>query len=161
VPNLDLVGKAEDIPAPDGSFDSVVCTQTLVDIFEPKIGFSEMARVLKRGGHLLLTTPFILDRSDDDHQYWHPTDFALRRLAEEAGLEPVVLEGCGGYHSAIFQLRARYLIRKYHLMDRWFSRGVSFLFKKWGSFAIWRDSRMSADLKKRYTDNWILVAKKK
>jgi SAM-dependent methyltransferase len=161
VPNLDLVGQAENIPASDRSFDSVVCTQTLVDIFEPAVGFREMARVLKPGGHLLLTTPFILDRSDDDHQYWHPTDYALRRLAEEAGLKPIVLEGCGGYHSAMFQLRARYLIKRYKLMDRWFSRGASFVFKMFGKMAIYRDSRMPLDMKKRYTDNWILVAQKK
>jgi SAM-dependent methyltransferase len=160
VPNLDLIGSAEDIPAPNESFDSVVCTQTLIDFFDPPAAFTEMARVLKPGGYLLLTTPFILARSDDKNQYWHPTDYALRRLAIEAGLEPILIEGCGGYHSAIFQLRTRYLIRRYKLMDQWYSRAVSFVFKLFGSIAIWRDARLPQHIKEFATDNWIMVAQK-
>jgi SAM-dependent methyltransferase len=160
LPHIDVVGVAEDMPFPEASFDSVVCTQTLVDIFEPMKAFKEFSRVLKPNGHLLLTTPFLLDRQDSPYQNWHPTDNALRKLCTENGLEVSVLEGCGGYHSAMFQLRSRYFIRKYKLKDYWFSRGISFIFRVFGTIAIYRDEHGDAEMRKHYTDNWFLLAKK-
>jgi SAM-dependent methyltransferase len=157
---MDLIGYAEAIPAEAASFDAIVCTQTLVDIFEPVKAFKEFDRVLKHGGHLLLTTPFLLDRQDSEHQSWHPTDHALRRLCEENHFKVLVLEGCGGFYSAMFQLVSRYLLRRYRLKQSAVSRVYSALFASVGRLSIWLDGRQSAEMKKHYTDNWILVAKK-
>ncbi len=44
---------AEEIPAPDHSFDTVVCTYTLCTIAEPLVALREMRRVLKPQGRLL------------------------------------------------------------------------------------------------------------
>ena len=44
---------AEQIPAPDASYDTVVCTFTLCTIPDPVTALREMRRVLKTGGKLL------------------------------------------------------------------------------------------------------------
>ena len=51
---VDIVGKAENIPVPDKSFDSILCTQVLGDIYELQKAFKEFNRVLKAGGILHL-----------------------------------------------------------------------------------------------------------
>lgn len=52
--NVNLLSlSAEDIPAADGSFDTVVCTYTLCSIDRPEHALREMRRVLKPSGQLL------------------------------------------------------------------------------------------------------------
>ena len=46
-------GAGEDIPFPDGSFDTVVCTYTLCSVDDPARVMAEMRRVLAPGGRLL------------------------------------------------------------------------------------------------------------
>ena len=45
---------AESLPFDDGSFDTVVCTLTLCSVADDRRAATEMARVLRRGGKLIL-----------------------------------------------------------------------------------------------------------
>jgi ubiquinone/menaquinone biosynthesis C-methylase UbiE len=47
-------GDAQDLPFPDGAFDTVVCTLSLCNIPDDRKAVAEMKRVLKPGGRLLL-----------------------------------------------------------------------------------------------------------
>ena len=47
-------GDAHDLPFDDESFDSVVCTYSLCQIPDPHIAVTEMKRVLRPGGELIL-----------------------------------------------------------------------------------------------------------
>ncbi len=53
---VELMGlSAEKLPAPDASFDTVVCTYTLCTIPDPVAALAEMRRVLVPGGKLLFS----------------------------------------------------------------------------------------------------------
>lgn len=47
----------QDIPHEDASFDTVISCETVEHVPDPKLAIRELARVLKPGGRLLLTTP--------------------------------------------------------------------------------------------------------
>ncbi|RPI57166.1 MAG: methyltransferase domain-containing protein [Acidobacteria bacterium] len=47
----------EPLPAPDGAYDAVVSTEVIEHLENPRAVFRELGRVLRPGGHLLLTTP--------------------------------------------------------------------------------------------------------
>jgi SAM-dependent methyltransferase len=91
-----LVGAGEGIPILSDSCDLVVLTEVLEHCNRPKEVLSEIARVLKPGGHCVGTVP----------QYWHvhgwPSDYfrytmhGLEFLASEAGLEVVRMDPKGG-----------------------------------------------------------------
>jgi SAM-dependent methyltransferase len=49
-------GNLEALPFPDGEFDLVLCTQVIEHLLEPERGAAELARVLRPGGRLVLTT---------------------------------------------------------------------------------------------------------
>lgn len=55
---IDLVCDITAIPEPDGSFDAILCSEVLGHIPEPTKALDEFARLLKRGGILILTAPF-------------------------------------------------------------------------------------------------------
>ena len=74
------------IPVDDGSFDLVLSTQVLEHVAEPAHYVAECFRVLKPGGHLLLTTHGLLMGEHGcpyDFQRW--TADGLRLLLERAG----------------------------------------------------------------------------
>jgi SAM-dependent methyltransferase len=57
--NVDIVSDISAIPEPDGSFDAVICTEVLEHLPEPVLALREFSRLMRSGGHLILTAPFI------------------------------------------------------------------------------------------------------
>ncbi len=55
---IDLVSDITAIPAPDGSFDAVLCSEVLEHVPDPTLALDEFSRLLKVGGLLILTAPF-------------------------------------------------------------------------------------------------------
>ncbi len=55
---LDIVSDITSIPEPDESFDAVMCIEVFEHLPEPVKAIKEFARLLKPGGHLIITAPF-------------------------------------------------------------------------------------------------------
>ena len=55
---VDLVSDITAIPAPDASFDAILCSEVLEHVPEPTHALDEFARLLKPGGVVILTAPF-------------------------------------------------------------------------------------------------------
>lgn len=56
---IDIVSDIVDIPVGDASFDAVLCTEVLEHVSDPIAALRELARVLKPGGTLIVTAPFV------------------------------------------------------------------------------------------------------
>jgi len=74
-------------PFPNDQFDSILCNQVLEHVFEPNQFLSEIARVLKKDGMLLLTIPFVWDEHEKPHDYARYTTFGLSYLLNKHGFE--------------------------------------------------------------------------
>lgn len=57
------------IPYADASFDNVITNQVLEHVFEPDEFLSEIHRVLKPGGGILVTVPFVWDEHEQPFDY--------------------------------------------------------------------------------------------
>jgi len=55
---IDLVSDITAIPAPDQSFDLVLCTEVLEHVPDPLAALREFSRLLRPGGCMVLTAPF-------------------------------------------------------------------------------------------------------
>jgi SAM-dependent methyltransferase len=74
----DLV-TGEFLPFPDESFDLLICTEAFHFIRDPASGIAEMYRVLRPGGTLIMTVPFVweYERETYEHRYTGPELAAL------------------------------------------------------------------------------------
>lgn len=97
-PVVDVVADLTAVPLPfdDAAFDTVVLSDVLEHIPTPGALLADVARVLRPGGTLLLNVPFLYGVHEAPHDFHRYTEFALRRMAQEAGLEVVELSPLGG-----------------------------------------------------------------
>lgn len=158
--NVDAVGRIEAIPFTDKTFDSILCTQVLGDVYELERAFKEIYRVLKPNGVALITESLFDPLHSEPNDFWRFTEHSLRRLATSAGLTVEVLERRGGYHSVMAQLRARYWVERLDAHRRWFARPLSFILKIIGTIARRRDSGDQSQAARLFTHGYLLIARK-
>lgn len=103
-PMVDLVASAADLPFPPDHFDVVVTAEMLEHDPSFWLSIPEMARVLKPGGHLILTTRGIgFPYHEYPGDYWRFTQDSIRLLVDTAGL--VILDVQDDWypgHSGVF-----------------------------------------------------------
>lgn len=129
------VASATELPFEDASFDTVVCWEVLEHIpvnTEPQ-AFDEIARVLRPGGRLYLSTPHAsLTARAFDPAWWltghrHYTLLDLERLAKGANLLVDLLEVRGGplLIAAILNLYiAKWVFRRRPFFEQYVNRRV-------------------------------------
>ncbi len=65
--------------------DVVICEQVLEHVTDPLRAAATLREVCRPGGHLIVSTPFLLRVHNQPGDYWRFTVPALRRLLENAG----------------------------------------------------------------------------
>jgi ubiquinone/menaquinone biosynthesis C-methylase UbiE len=63
----------EALPFANHSFDVVLATEVLEHIPRPELAVAEMVRVLRPGGSVLITTPFIYPVHEAPYDFWRFT----------------------------------------------------------------------------------------
>lgn len=101
----------EAFPFEDMSFDCVLCNQVLEHVFNPETFLSEIRRVLKPGGRLILTVPFVWDEHEQPWDYARYTTFGLKSLLQKTGLEVIEQRKINANIGALFQLVNAYLYK--------------------------------------------------
>jgi len=96
-PHLDVVGFADVLPFASDTFDSILCTEVLEHVTDAERAASELFRVLRPGGHLLATVPYLYPTHEAPHDFRRLTHFGLRSLLERHGFEVVSVEAKGGF----------------------------------------------------------------
>jgi SAM-dependent methyltransferase len=93
-PEIDLaVDLNKTSPFQDGSFDLVVLANVIEHVYEHRPLMKQCAGLLKPGGRILVTVPFLLKLHQEPVDYQRYTRHALIKLAEETGLEVEQLDG--------------------------------------------------------------------
>ena len=96
--SIDIAPRGEDQPTwigdlmhmsevPDVRFDTVVCNQVLEHVRSPLRALSEMHRVLKPGGVLILSAPLLSRRHELPYDFFRYTQEGLTALLQDVGYE--------------------------------------------------------------------------
>lgn len=96
-------------PFASGQFDAILCNQVLEHVFEPDVFLREVHRVLRPGGRLLLTIPFVWDEHEQPWDYARYSSFGLKALLARHGFSVVEQIKLGADASTLFQLANCYL----------------------------------------------------
>lgn len=98
-------------PFVDADFDSILCNQVLEHVFNPEEFLGEINRVLKPGGKLLLTVPFVWDEHEQPFDYARYSSFGLHALLEKQGFKILQHKKLAADASILFQLVNAYLYK--------------------------------------------------
>jgi len=93
---IDVIGDIQRMGFKDSSFDTVFCSQVLEHLPEPQKAISELYRILRKNGHLILSTPHMTYLHNEPHDYYRYTKHGLNFMLGKTGFETVLIEPNGG-----------------------------------------------------------------
>lgn len=108
----DFFYDGSEFPFPEDEFNSIVVNQVFEHVFNPNIFLSEVNRVLKIDGILLISVPFLWDEHEQPYDFARYSSFGLISLLENHGF--VVIERRKSVNDirVVFQLLNSYLYKK-------------------------------------------------
>ena len=80
---VDVVGSVYELPFKDNEFEIVLCMVVMEHLENPQKAIKEMHRVLKPGGKILVSVPFMFPMHDTPNDFWRFTKYGLRMLFED------------------------------------------------------------------------------
>lgn len=116
---LDIVSDITAIPEADASFDAVLCTEVFEHVPDPIGALRELARLLRPGGLLILTAPFV---SNTHYSPYHFCTGFSRYFYEKHLAELGMVVECVEPNGSFFAVLAQELRRVTWVADRYCGR---------------------------------------
>jgi SAM-dependent methyltransferase len=96
LPGVDVVAMADELPFAAGTFDTVLATEVLEHVTDAEQAAAEIARVLRAGGHALVTVPYLYPTHEEPFDFLRFTHYGLLGLLRRHGFEVLSLDAKGG-----------------------------------------------------------------
>lgn len=100
----DYTWDGNNIPFENNSYDVILATEVLEHCPNPTSIISEMYRVLKKDGIILITVPFLWPLHEVPYDEYRYTPFALKRIFKDAGFQNITINAGGGWNASLAQM---------------------------------------------------------
>lgn len=145
----DLLCDSTNIALADNSFDTVLSTQVIEHVEEPQKLCDEAFRLLKSGGHFILSGPMYWHLHEEPFDFYRFTIYGFRYMLERSGFDIIEIIPCGGKWAFCG------LVTVHTIEGTWlFRRPVVWLINR---FFSWMDDR---NKEYRNTSNYVVIAQK-
>lgn len=104
----DVVCDAQRLPFPKATFDVLVAFELMEHIPDTSRFLEEASRVIKGGGHIVVSVPFLFG-VHDHHDFYRFTTQGLEQVFARHGLRVVAMERSGGIFFTIVMLLIEFL----------------------------------------------------
>ena len=94
---LDVIGRLEELPFPNGSFDHVLSIVVLEHTPQPDRVIEEFRRVLRPGGMVHLVVPHMWEEHQRPYDFFRFTSSGIRYLLEGSGIRIRKIHPVGGF----------------------------------------------------------------
>jgi SAM-dependent methyltransferase len=112
---VDVYYDGKHLPFETNHFDSVLATEVFEHLFNLDEILQELKRVLKPGGKMLITCPFLWPEHEQPWDFARYSSFGIKALLERHGFQVVVQEKTGNYLLCVHQLIVLYI---YYLIPK-------------------------------------------
>ncbi|MDQ3190813.1 MAG: class I SAM-dependent methyltransferase [Bacteroidota bacterium] len=92
------------MPFEGNSFECAFATEVLEHCPHPEIVLKETIRVLKPGGLIFFTVPFLWPLHEVPHDEYRYTPFSLARHLKQSGFIDIEIKALGGWHASMAQM---------------------------------------------------------
>lgn len=106
---IDYFYNGKTLPFNDNRFDCIFCSEVFEHIFNIGEILPELNRVLKPGGKILITCPFVWPEHEKPHDFARYTTYALNSMLHSNGFDIPVTDKSGDFFSALHQIRMVYI----------------------------------------------------
>jgi len=144
-----LFTPGESLPIKNETFDTILSTQTLEHVEDVQGYIRECYRLLRPGGHLILTVPMQWRMHEQPYDYWRFTRYGVIALVNNGGLTLCEISPCGGAWALVGQ------IINSHLAET--GRGSRLICGIINQLALWADRKLKDEDE---TVGWMCIAKR-
>lgn len=108
----DLAWDGNIFPLEDNSVECAIATEVFEHCPDPEIVMREAWRVLKSGGFLFFTVPFLWPLHDTPDDYYRYTSFALKRHLANSSFSQAEIWPLGGWDASLAQMIGLWVRRR-------------------------------------------------
>lgn len=168
--HIDLIGSAYDVPIDNATADAVISSQVIEHLERPLDALKETSRILKPGGILFISFPFLYPIHAEPHDFTRFTEHGMDSLLAAHGFEVLEKQGIGGFwyllavcwnmYAKTFDrgfLKKIGIVRLFLWIFLWILTKIHQL----EGFAIKFAKKNPEDLRRKWSTNYVYVAKKK
>jgi SAM-dependent methyltransferase len=108
----DILADASNIPVPDDSYDIAIAGELLEHVPDPILVLKEAHRLLKPGGKLIATVPFLYPIHADPHDFGRYTENFWENASMKTGFKDVKVERQGALSAVMALALQHFFIAK-------------------------------------------------
>ncbi len=108
----DIISSAYNIPVDNESFDTILISQVIEHLEEPNEAFNEMYRIIRKGGKVILSWPFLYPMHEEPRDFYRYTPYTIEYIANKTGFKVIQIAPVSGFFITFFSFLSIFIGHK-------------------------------------------------